>query len=72
MEHCPTCNLQYKRNIKYNHELTNTILAANNQYYCQQGKRILNLADKRFHLHSNERKNIKRMWYCEACKKGYK
>ena len=50
MEHCPTCSLQYKRNNKYNHELTNTHLAANKQYYCQQCKRILNLADKRFHL----------------------
>ena len=69
MEHCPTCNLQYKRNNKYNHELTNTHLAANNQYYCQQCKRILNIADKRFHLQSNEHKNSKRMWYCEACKK---
>ena len=28
MEHCPTCNLQYKGNNKYNHELTNTHLAA--------------------------------------------
>ena len=36
MEHCPTCKLQYKRNNKYNHDLTNTHLAANNQYYCQQ------------------------------------
>ena len=39
MEHCPTCNLQYKRKNKYNHELTNTHLAANNQYYCQQCKK---------------------------------
>ena len=69
MEHCPTCNLQYKRNNKYNHEITNTHLAANNQYYCQQCKRIINLADKRFHLQSNEHKNSKRMWYCEVCKK---
>ena len=69
MEHCPTCNLQYKRNNKYNHELTNTHLAANNQYYCQQCKRIINLADKRFHLQSNEHKNSKKMWYCEVCKK---
>ena len=69
MEHCPTCNLQYKRNNKYNHELTNVHLAANNQYYCQQCKRIINLADKRFHLQPNEHKNSKRMWYCEACKK---
>ena len=38
MEHCPTCNLQYKRNNRYNHELTNTHLAAFNQYYCQQCK----------------------------------
>ena len=69
MEHCPTCNLQYKRNNKHNLELTNTHLAANNQYYCQQCKRILSLADKRIHLQSNEPKNSKRMWYCEACKK---
>ena len=69
MEHCPTCNSQYKRNIKYNHELTNTHLAANNQYYCQQCKKILNLADKRFHLQSIEHKNSRRMLYCEACKK---
>ena len=33
METCPNCNLQYKRNNKYNQELTNTHLAANNQYY---------------------------------------
>ena len=46
MEYCPTCNLQYKRNNKYNHELINAHLAAINQYYCQQCKRILNLADK--------------------------
>ena len=69
MEHCPTCNLQYKRNNKHNHELTNTHLAANNQYYCRQCKQILNLADKRFPLQSNEHKISKRMWYCEACKK---
>ena len=69
MEPCPTCNLKYKRIIKYNHESTNTHLAANNQYQCQQCKRILSLADKRFHLQSNEHKNSKRMWYCEACKK---
>ena len=69
MEHCPTCNLQYKRNNKYNHELTNAHLAANNQYYCQQCKRILNLADKRLHLQSDDHKNSKRMWYCDICKK---
>ena len=69
MEHCPTCILQYKRNNKYNHEVTNTHLAANNQFFCQQCKRILNLADKRLHLQSNEHKNSKRMWYCEVCKK---
>ena len=32
MEFCPTCNLQYKRNNKNSHDLTNTNLAANNQY----------------------------------------
>ena len=69
MEHCPTCNLQYKRNNKYNHEITNTTLAANNQYYCQQCIKVLNLKDKRFHLQSNEHKNSKRLWYCEVCKK---
>ena len=69
MEHCATCNLQYKRSNKYNLELTNTHLAATNHYYCQQCKRILNLADKKIHLQSNERKNSKIMWYCEACKK---
>ena len=72
METCPTCNLQYKRNNNYNNELTNTHLAANNQHYCQQCKRIKNLADERFHLQSNEHKNSKRMWYCEACKKDIK
>ena len=69
METCPTCNLQYKRNNKYNHELTNTHLAANNQYYCQQCKQIINLADKRLHLQSNEHKNSKKMWRCDVCKK---
>ena len=69
METCPTCNLQDTPNNNYDHELINTHLAANNQYYYQQGKRILNIADKRFHLKSNEHKNSKRMWYCEACEK---
>ena len=69
MENCPTCNLQYKRNIKYNHELTNRHRAAINQYYCQQCKQIINLADKRLHLQSDEHKNAKRMWYCDVCKK---
>ena len=46
MEHCPTCNLQHKRIKKYNHDLTNTYLAAISQYYCQHCKRKLNLADK--------------------------
>ena len=72
MEHCPTCNLQYKRNDTYNRDLINTHLAANNQYCCQQCKKILNLADKRFHLQSNELKNSKRMWYRQACKKDIK
>ena len=44
MEHCTTCNLQYKRNDKKNHELTNTLLAANNQYCCQECQRTKNLA----------------------------
>ena len=58
-EHCPSCNLQYKRYDKYNHELTNTHLEANNQYYCHQVKRILNLADETFHSQSGEHKNSK-------------
>ena len=69
MEHCPTCNLQYKWNNKYNHELTNTYLAANNQYYCQQCKNVSNLVDERFHLQSIEHKNSKTIWYCETWKK---
>ena len=69
MEHCPTCNLQYKRNNIYNHDLTITHRAAKNQYYCQQCEKVLNLAERRFHLQSNEQKNRKRMWYCDACKK---
>ena len=72
MEHCPTCNLQKKRNNKYSHELTNIHLAASKQYYCQQCKKTLNLADKRSHLQSNEHKNSKRMCYCEACKTDIK
>ena len=62
MEHCPTCSLQYKRINEYNHEVTNTHLAAKNQYYCQQCKRILTIADKRFHLQSNEHENNIRIW----------
>ena len=69
MEQCPTGNLQYDQNNRYNHELTNTNLAANNQYYCQQCKKVISLADERFHLQSNEHKNSKRMSYCEVCKK---
>ena len=52
-----------------NHDLTNTHLAAKNQYYCQQCKKVINLAGKRFHLQSNEHKNSKRVWYCELCTK---
>ena len=68
MEHCATCNLQYKQNKK-NHELTNTHLAANNEYYCPKCKIMLNLADIKFNLKSKEHENSKRMWYFEACKK---
>ena len=39
MEHCPTCNLQYKRMKKYNHDLTKTHIAANCQYHCKRGKK---------------------------------
>ena len=69
METCTTCNLQFKRNNKYHHLLTNGHLAVSNQYYCQQCKTIMSLADKGLHLQSNEHKNSKRMWYCEDCNK---
>ena len=36
MDSFPTCTLRYTRNIKYNHELSNTYLAVKNQNYCQQ------------------------------------
>ena len=65
METCPTDNLQHKRNNKHNHELTNTRVAAKN-YYCQQCKRIINLADLRKHLQSNEHKIKEKMFYCEV------
>ena len=68
MERCPACKLQNKRKNKYNHELTDTHLAANYQYYCKQCKSLISLADKRSHLQSNEHKN-RRMWFCEVCKK---
>ena len=58
MESCPTCNLKHKRKIKDNHELSNTHIAANNQYYCEQGKGIKKLADKRSYLQSEEYENI--------------
>ena len=38
----------------------------------QQCKKILNLVEKGFHLQANEHKNIKRMWFCEVCKKDIK
>ena len=44
METCPTCSLEYERNIKQNHGSTSKRLAANNQYYCQQCNRFMNLA----------------------------
>ena len=66
MDTCRFCNLQYKRIIKYNHELNDTHLAANYQYFCEQGKRILNLADKKFHLPYND---YKKFFYCKVRKK---
>ena len=54
MESCPTFKLQYKRNDKYNHKITKTNLAANNQNYSQQCERIKNLPDKSFQLQTNE------------------
>ena len=72
MEHCQTCNLQYKRNNIYNHELTNIHLAADNQYYCQQCERILNLADKKDSMYNQM--NIKIVKECGIVRhvKGYK
>ena len=58
MEHCPTCNLQYERNNRHTYEVTNTDTAANTQYQCQHCKKILNLADKRYHLQSDAHENI--------------
>ena len=42
-----------------NHELANTLLAANIQYLCQQCKRIINVAEKSAHIQSNVQKTIK-------------
>ena len=50
MERCPLCNLQYKRNNKYSHEVTNTNCVAKKPILCEQCKIIINLADKRSHL----------------------
>ena len=60
MEICPTSILVYERSIIYNHELRNTHLPGNNQWYCQQNKFMINLTDKRSHLQSNENKNKKK------------
>ena len=69
METCPNCNLQYKRNNKYNHGLPNIHPTANNKYDCQQYKGIVHLGDKRSHLQSNEHENNKKMWFFETSKK---
>ena len=69
MESRPNCNLQYNRNSKKTHERANTHLSANNQYYSQHCERILSLADKKFHLQSNEPKNNIKIFCCEVCKK---
>ena len=58
MEPCPSCNSQYKRNKKHNHELTKTHLAANYRYYCQECRRERNVADKKSHLQAKEHKII--------------
>ena len=68
METCPTSNSQYKRTNKVNHELTSTHLAPNIQYYRQQCERKINLANKRSPF-TTQRKNNKKMWYCETGKK---
>ena len=44
-------------------------LAANKQQFCQQSKRITNLADERSHLETNE---LKKKLYCETCQKDIK
>ena len=54
MKNCLTCLLKYKRSIRQNHELPNAHLAANNQNYCQQGKKILVLADERSYLQPHD------------------
>ena len=60
MESCPIGILQYNRPNNYDHEITNTHLAANNQYYCKQCRKRINLADEKSHLQSNgHRSNFK-------------
>ena len=45
--------------IEKNHEVANTHLPTNNQYFCQKCKGIINLAHKRSNLQSNEHKIIR-------------
>ena len=59
MERCTTSKLQYQRNNKKNHEVANTHLPANNQYFCEKRKGIINIADERSHLKSNQHKVMK-------------
>ena len=72
MESCPTCKLNSKRNNNTNQDLTNTRLAAKNQYYSQQSKRVLIIADKRFQVQTDEHKIFRKMWYCDICEKEMK
>ena len=53
---CTTCDFKYKMSEEYNHKLTNKHLAAGRKYYCQQCKKIINLADQKDNLESEEHK----------------
>ena len=66
---CSSCILHYERKNNYNHQLNNTQVAANNHYYCQQCKRMINLVDKRSHIQSDQLKNNKEMCFCQVCRK---
>ena len=57
MQTCKACNLQYKRSKKYNHELTNTHLAVNNQNYCNQCKQKIKIYAITKHIHNPMNKN---------------
>ena len=62
-----TCGLQYKRSNECKHRITNRLLAASRGQFCQQCKKIVLLTDENDHLETEDHKNKKKVWYCEAC-----